>query len=224
MPRLKAYENLDLRPHEVDACGRLTSTEERKIIEDFTSSYGVGRARLPYSTIDMALARSRGVRPHQMVIVLRQKELPLTERVKDQDAIVGTMIGHIADREDKTIIKAFKPLRQSYRIMPKINRAMDNRNTIMIDMFLNVSKYSDATMLSFLMRKMQESKYGACMSILCWNSTKVAPSLSRQLAEFGYHPYGIGNYEDMKNPMMVDGKCLAWWALKTFDSKEGGEA
>lgn len=222
MPRrLKAYKNLDLRPHEVDAFGRLTSAEERGIISDFAYSYGSEKIRLPYSTIDMAIARNRGVKPHQLMIVVRQKELPLTDRIKDPDAIVGVLLGHMADDEDKKILKAFKSLKQSYRLRPKIDSVMDDRPVIMIDMFLNTSQLGTPNMIALLMRKLQESRYGKCMSILCWYTTSVTPRLSAQLAQFGYQPYGIGNFDDMKNPLIMTGKCLAWWSMETFDIREG---
>lgn len=221
MPLLKAYRNLDLRPASVDSLGRLTSEEERLIKTGLVEAYGEDRLDLPYDRFDLALARSRGLRPSDLVITMRAKELPASRRTDAPDSIVGVMIGHLATVEDKSALVAFRPLRHTAALRPQLDEAiMRTSNVLMIDVVLDVSPYPISSMMAFLFRKLQASAYGRCLTVLCWRSTKIDVNLGTQFVQFGYKPYGIGDFSTIPGGALKTGKCLAMWANRTLDQRE----
>ena len=221
MPLLKAYRNLDLRPASVDSLGRLTSEEERAIRDSLIESYGEDRLDLPYDKFDLALARSRGKRPSELVITMRAKELPASKRTDAPDSIVGAMIGHLATIEDKEALATFLPLRPTAAMRQKLDAAiLQTPNVLVIDLILDVSQYPVSSMMAFLVRKLQASSYGRCLTLLCWRSTKIDVNLGTQFVQFGYKPYGIGDFSDIPGAALKTGKCLAMWANRTFDQRE----
>lgn len=221
MPLLKAYRNLDLRPASVDALGRLTSTEERYIIDGLKTSYGVDRVNLPAARLDLALARSKNLRCSDLVITVRAKELPAQDRTVDPDKIMGVVIGHIATVEDKQALIRFQALRHTVAMRPRIDAIMMQQPMVlMIDAFLDYSRYPISSMVAFLLRKVQASQFGMLTSIICWHSTKIDVNLGTQLIQFGYKPYGIGDFEAIPNKIITTGKCLAMWSNRTLDQRE----
>jgi hypothetical protein len=221
MTLLKAYKNLDLRPNGVDALGRLTIPEDKSVLESFRSVYGADRIQIPLKRLDLALANSAGIDPWQVMIVIREKELPVAERSTNADKIVGFMIGHITSISDRSILKQFIPIRQSLALKPRIDANIDaSPSVIIIDAFFNVSSYPIATMTAFLLRKLQTSRFGHCMTFLFWPSTKIDVKLGTQLVKFGYRPYGILDFHNIPDRVFTDGRCLAMWASRTMDSRE----
>lgn len=221
MPLLKAYRNLDLRPASVDALGRLTSTEERYIIDGLKTSYGADRVNCPASKLDFALARSRGIHCSDMVITVRAKELPAPDRTIDPNKIMGVVIGHIATIEDKQALVRFQALRHTVTMRPQIDAIMMRQPMVLIiDAFLNYSRYPVSSMVAFLLRKVQASQFGLLTSFICWHSTKIDVNLGTQLIQFGYKPYGIGDFESLPDKIITTGKCLAMWSNRTLDQRE----
>ena len=222
MALLKAYRNLDLRPTGVDALGRLTSLEEREILNQFKDVYGEDRTSITMDRIDLALATSVGASPWQVMIAMRARELPMQHRSEDGAKIIGFMIGHLATTEDRQMIPSFAPLKQSIEIKPQVDAMIENAPAILIiDAIMNDSEYPIATMMAFLLRKLQASRFSQCLTFLLWPSTKIDVKLGVQFVKFGYRPYGIMDYEDMPDQFFKNGKCLAMWAGRTRDSREG---
>lgn len=221
MPLLKAYRNLDLRPASVDSLGRLTSEEERRIRSGLVETYGEDRLDLPYEKFDLALARSRGCRPNDLVVTMRAKELPATRRTAEPDSIVGAMIGHLASIEDKRALIAFRPLRHTAALRPQLDeKIMRTGSVLMIDVVLDMGPYPVSSMMAFLFRKLQASAYGKCLTVLCWRSTKIDVNLGTQFVQFGYKPYGIGDFATIPGGALKTGRCLAMWANRTLDQRE----
>lgn len=221
MPLLKAYKNLDLRPAATDALGRLTSDEERRIKSLLKTEYGDARVAFPLFKLDLALARSAKRRPCDMVIVLRNKELPVATRTDDPEAIAGALIGHLSTAADKAAFKSFYPLKQTVSLRKRMDRSIDVSTAVLsIDAFVNSSRYPASSMMAFLLRKLQASTFGAIPAMLCWGSTKIDRNLGNQMMKFGYRPYGIGDFENLRDPILRTGRCLAMYAARTQDSRE----
>jgi hypothetical protein len=222
MALLKAYKNLDLRPNGVDSLGRLTALEERSIRDQFNDIYGKDRLNLDLRRLDLAVASSIGLSPWQLMITIRSKELPRLDRNDDPETIIGVMIGHLASKNDRATLKTFLPIRQTLPFKPQIDAAVDASPSILIiDAFYNDSSYPIATMTAFLLRKVQASRFGHCMTFLFWPSTRIDVKLGTQLVKFGYRPYGIMNFRAIQDAIFKNGKCLAMWTSKTKDSREG---
>lgn len=220
MTLLKAYCNLDLRAASVDSVGRLTTDEERRIQQYFNTVYP-NRVSLPVSKLDYAYARASRKPCSNMIITVRVKELPANNRVDDPNMIVGVLIGHLATSEDKQAIVGFKKLKPTINIRQKMdNLLISSDSVIIIDGFINVSKYSDSSMLAFLLRKMQASIFGQCLSIICWYTTKLDKNTTMQLGKFGYKPHGVGLFKTFNNSIIKDGVCLTFWGWHTFDQRE----
>jgi hypothetical protein len=155
------------------------------------------------------------------MISIKSKELPAKSRSEDEDKIIGFMIGHIATIDDRNVIPTFLSLKQSHKIRPQIESMVARAPSILIiDSMFNLSDYSIATMMAFLLRKLQASRFGHCMTFLYWPSTRIDVKLGTQLVKFGYRPYGIMDYDKISNTIFKNGRCLAMWASRTKDSRE----
>jgi hypothetical protein len=217
---LKAYRNLDLRQSGVDSVGRLTHGDLQSVMRILAQDQGF--QDIHENNLDMALAREHGTNYYQVIITLRNKEIPSPDPALPDHAIVGVMIGHIGTDDDKNALSVFSALRPAAALFPKVIRKLRSlRSFIVIDSIANSSRYSYASMTAFLLRKFQESKYGSMFTFLCYHGETVDMRVGNQLVKFGYHLFGIGDHGTLSSPSITSTSCVALFAIRTHDSREG---
>jgi hypothetical protein len=179
-----------------------------------------GFSEIQVSNLDMALAREYNHDYYHIIITVRNKELPKPDPSRAAESIAGVLIGHIGDGTDRAALIAFKPLKTSVTIFPKIASKLDSSDFVVIDSISNVSYYSKASMTAFLLRKLQASKYGDSMAVLCHQGGNIDIRIGTQMVKFGYHLFGIGNHGKLSAPEVQSAACIALFAIRTKDSRE----
>lgn len=221
MALLKAYSNLDLRPSGVDSLGRLTIRDEHSIIHGFNKVYGEENVHIPMSRLDLALARSYGVRPYDVVITVKSKETPANVRGDDQEAVVGCMLGHIATDTDIHAMQQFLALKPTVRLHSQVQKMFERGGKVLvIDGFVNMSRYANPSMLAFLLRKLEASRFHQMPVMLLWPSTKMDKRLNEQFMHYGFRPYGIGEMDSLPDAIVTGRKSLAMWSKMVSDDRE----
>lgn len=220
MSLLKAYSNLDLRPSGVDSLGRLTTDDERRIISAFKSIYGEEQCNVDLHRIDLALARGKRIRPYDLVLTIKAKELPATSRQDDPESVVGCMIGSLASRDDLKALQRYAQLKPTAMLRRRIDRGMGSSPVLVITGFANMSRYRNPSMLAFLLRKVQASSFGQIPVVVLWPSVRMEKQLNDQFVHYGFRPYGIGPVDSMGSPVVLSGRGIAMWTDKPEDDRE----
>ncbi len=221
MPLLKAYANLDLRPSGVDSLGRLTTDDERRILSAFKTVYGEDHAAVDLHRMDLALARGARIRPYELVVTVKAKELPATSRHDDPETVVGCLVGSLATRDDLDGVKRFASLKPTASSRRQMDGILDSSPSVLIiSGFVNMSRYRNPSMLAFLLRKIQVSSFGQIPVVMLWPSVRMEKQLNEQFVHYGFRPYGIGSSSVVSDPLVKTDRCIAMWTRKAEDDRE----
>lgn len=216
---LKAYKNLSFKSSSVDARGRLTGDDIQGIID---AAAGVAGCGLVADNLDIALADGLSSRVFDVMVAVRNSELPNVDESRGRSALAGFLYGHVASDVDMEALTGAKPPLKLMRMFPVVSRGLMNAGcVVIIDGMVNCSRYNDAVMLAFLLRKYQEGEHGGDATVYCYPGTVIDGKTGGEMIKFGFKPFAVSDYSAFDSPLDdPSGRTALMVAFNVHDMRE----
>lgn len=216
---LRAYRNLSFKASSVDARGRLTGDDIHRVLMRLEDS---GVHGVSVDNLDIALSDGLSSRVFDVMIPIRNGELPSPDDSISDSVLVGFMYGHVASSVDMVALSHAKPPLKLMRMFPVVERGLRAaKRVVIIDGMVNCSRYNDAVMLAFLLRKYQESPNAGDATVYCYPGTVIDGKSGGEMIKFGFKPFAACDYDRMDPPAPRNGKTALMVAFKVRDTREG---